>query len=935
MASKYKINSKGVIKGSSKKDNISWISTWKRGLTVYGKAGKDTLNFKKSKYKNKLYGEKGNDTIYGGKNKDTINGGTGKDKLYGYDGNDKIAGESGNDSLYGGNGNDKLDGGSGYDYLNGGEGNDYISGGSGIDTLYGGNGNDTIYCGSSNDIADGNNGNDIIYANSGNNTLKGGYGNDTINTGTGNDTIYGGFGTDTINLNKGFYTIKFSNVSGTDKLYNIENSKGVNLDIAQNTQIVTERVNRDLILYLSNKSFKYMQNVRLMNYYNSDDTINIDVAQKIHLANMQDFNPDEYMASTSLGVNECNYNYSGTENQFIKSNNLDSAITTDSGDDIIYSGNGNNKITSGNGNDIIYLNKGNDTINSGQGNDIIGKGSGNCAINTQDGNDIIYVGTGKSTINTGLGNNRIVFDNDSGNTILADGKGTDTLEFSANTKLTYKFDNNNLVITQGTYKNTITIKNYETSTSVKNIKTGTTAFSIESIMTRLTRGSNAAKLTLLKGKDLILILKNPFSGKNYTYSLTAKSGKQAATFQYLKNGRLVVKGNYISVTASSGQSDDLLLLGNNNVVNTGDGNDCIRVGTALDSCSITNTKSSSYNIINSGSGNDHITLYGLKNKVDAGTGSKDTVLKFSNSNGTIKNSETTLTDSQNTKTLNGKIDWFRQGTEGGDCRLLALIDSLSRSKNFNLSDYIKIRQYFDKYQVSFTKNRFFTEDFCSVTTAELADCNNVHGDLDMVVIDCALNKLFEKSKTTVERASYNQISKAIFGTSATTYEYINTKTKSKFEQLWNAYKSGKINNLTVGIFSQNDYSQGIISGHAYSVHDYNSNAISLINVWDNADTLKLDTSTFYNLSTVAMVYGYDFYNKNETYKQGGYYASQSESEYAASAYSTSDIAQLAAETASWTTNTNMTTDVVYEDNIYNQQINCCFVNDSSSTLGLC
>ncbi len=93
------------VTGTKKKDKITWTSNklWKKALTVKAGAGNDVINFKKSNYKNTLYGEAGNDKIYGGKKVDKIYGGKGNDKLYGYAGNDVIKGGAGNDYIDGGN----------------------------------------------------------------------------------------------------------------------------------------------------------------------------------------------------------------------------------------------------------------------------------------------------------------------------------------------------------------------------------------------------------------------------------------------------------------------------------------------------------------------------------------------------------------------------------------------------------------------------------------------------------------------------------------------------------------------------------------------------------------------------------------------------------------------------------------------------------------
>jgi hypothetical protein len=145
---KIKIKGKKVT-GTKGKDKITWKNTdeWKKNLTVNALAGNDVINFKKSKYKNKLNGDAGNDTIYGGKGNDTIKGGAGNDKLYGYNGNDKIYANSGKNLLNGGNGADSLYGGTGSDKLYGGKGNDMLQSGSKAATTFffsKGDGADTI-----------------------------------------------------------------------------------------------------------------------------------------------------------------------------------------------------------------------------------------------------------------------------------------------------------------------------------------------------------------------------------------------------------------------------------------------------------------------------------------------------------------------------------------------------------------------------------------------------------------------------------------------------------------------------------------------------------------------------------------------------------------------------------------------------------------------
>lgn len=117
-----KITPKGKkVKGTKKKDTITWknSSAKYKTISVFANNGNDVINFKKSKYKNKLYGQNGNDVIYGGKNNDLIDGGKGNDKLYGYNGNDTIKGGKGNDVINAGEGTNTI-------YHAKGDGNDTL-----------------------------------------------------------------------------------------------------------------------------------------------------------------------------------------------------------------------------------------------------------------------------------------------------------------------------------------------------------------------------------------------------------------------------------------------------------------------------------------------------------------------------------------------------------------------------------------------------------------------------------------------------------------------------------------------------------------------------------------------------------------------------------------------------------------------------------------
>jgi Ca2+-binding RTX toxin-like protein len=130
--------------------------------TVYAKAGDDAL-----------LGGDGDDTLDAGGGNDTLDGGEGDDQLYGSAGEDRLDGGDGNDSLNGGLGADELAGGLGDDQLAGEDGDDFLDGGAGDDALKGGSGADTLGGGTGDDTLTGADGADVYV-------FSAGDGDDTI-----------------------------------------------------------------------------------------------------------------------------------------------------------------------------------------------------------------------------------------------------------------------------------------------------------------------------------------------------------------------------------------------------------------------------------------------------------------------------------------------------------------------------------------------------------------------------------------------------------------------------------------------------------------------------------------------------------------------------------------------------------------------------------
>ena len=226
-----------------------------------------------------------------------------------------------------------------------------------------------------------------------------------------------------------------------------------------------------------------------------------------------------------------------------------------------------------------------------------------------------------------------------------------------------------------------------------------------------------------------------------------------------------------------------------------------------------------------------------------------------------------------TDTLDGYTGWYNQGDEGGDCRLFAILDSLSNSKNFNsLYDYFDIEQIDDDSYTVTVKNAPEDNNSATVSLTEVYGTDEdpkyngyfVVGDLDVVLIDYALNKIFNKFGKTVQDVSYNTLSKYIFGNNKITQvNYDDADFRTKLNEICALYKNGTINNITIGIKTQIDESDiGIITGHAYSLKDYDENSITLINPWDNADALTLSWNKLYVVDPCVIVYGVDLYDEH-------------------------------------------------------------------------
>ena len=380
---------------------------------------------------------------------------------------------------------------------------------------------------------------------------------------------------------------------------------------------------------------------------------------------------------------------------------------------------------------------------------------------------------------------------------------------------------------------------------------------------------DAKKTTITYGNSITLALTSSVDGTNREYTVSNLYGDNSdkdITFQYLNNGRLVICGNGIEITDNKDENDDIILLGDNNSINTRGGDDIVRIGIALGQNSFTGNGHN--NTINTGAGNDHVVV-GEKGNAISGV---ESVLYMSSN---IKNDTTIQQGSQphnwtwyqssdaNSTTIGGTDTTESYASQGGsnDCRLFSLINSLGgNTNNGDLSQYVTINKNGSNYSVKFNKYNG-ENNTATISETEVKNSRNVTGDLTTILIDLAINKLMWENKdderisrssatTAFENADYNSVSKYFFG---------NDKIELKesfddFQQQYKKYANGSYSNLLVSFKTTND-ALGIVSSHAYSVKSVENNCVKLINPWDDADVLTLNIDTFKDYYNYSYVFG--------------------------------------------------------------------------------
>lgn len=733
-------------------------------------------------------------------------------------------------------------------------------------TIKAGNGYNTVYStyNFNDTITGGNNGNNVTLYN-GTKVVTTGNGIDTVNVqGTGIKTIKSGKGDDIINIGGGTNEYDVDSYTVT-KIYAGHGTNTINID--NSSEFGTVYVYEEKVKAVNNISFSSDFSSGYYMCRNANNLILTNNTSMLILVNY-------YKANKNNAV----YNFT-VDGQPVES--FADLVNLTQG--FVVNGKGNIK-----GNDYNDLIVANDSEND-----------------VKASNDNITPGKGTDVINSGKGINNIYLHSGDGAKTILNGGGTDTLVFDDNTQLSFTEDENNLIINYGLEGDSVTIKNYSLDTSVRYVQIGGAKTTLENLYKTLSLNlsEDARGVKITEDSYSTVVLNNALTGQKLTYDVISLNGEQPVTYKYLDNGRFLIYGSYLQITARDNQADDIILIGDNNELYTKDGNDTLRVGHVIDSNG-TIAQQSNNNLIDSGSGDDYITFFGSGNNINAGDGTDKVMLSYIYSNGklvtTDELSKIVFTDDgevykeddrtiyihggedvrffgEVTPEYDYQVGWYNQGNLGGDCRLFALLDSLSKSDGFtSLADYVTISTEDNQnYTVTF-KNYTGTKKTSEIDINEIQSLYNdagtktmfVFGDLDVVLIDYALNELLAQrgSPQTVQTVSYNILSSYILGNTDVTYiRYAapDYNFSTRFESLCAKYLSGEISNLTIGINnSVHEFDLGIVSGHAYSLKEFNENYITLVNPWDNADTLTLSMDKFYGLNPSAIVYGVDIYNEH-------------------------------------------------------------------------
>lgn len=240
------------------------------------------------------------------------------------------------------------------------DGNDILHGGQAADLVYGNSGNDELF---------GVVGDDSLYGGEGNDTLDGGIGDDRLYGDAGNDSLIGGVGTDQLNGGKGNDIYIFGLNFGHDKINNYDDSQS-RQDIIQfsdglmQTDFTYRRNRDDLII----KTLDGQNSLTVNNYFKSDAAGNFQIDQ-IKFSDHSILDVEAVKALVLLGTNETDILQAYASGSLIHGKAESDDIYGHIGEDILHGDEGNDRLFGGSGNDSLFGGVGQDSLNGGDGDD--------------------------------------------------------------------------------------------------------------------------------------------------------------------------------------------------------------------------------------------------------------------------------------------------------------------------------------------------------------------------------------------------------------------------------------------------------------------------------------------------------------------------------------------------------------------------------------
>ena len=422
--------------------------------------------------------------------------------------------------------------------------------------------------------------------------------------------------------------------------------------------------------------------------------------------------------------------------------------------------------------DNIYWNIFNGNLNTGDGDDtVVVRGADN-TVNTGDGADDVVVAWSNNTVNTGTGDDYVetnCLDNN-----IDGGAGIDTI-----------IDNSD--------STTNTITNFETAA-------------------RGTRDFAASETVTLD-----------IGGKIYTVTNNGAANNEFSWMSY-DDGSILISGENFNVTAANGQDDNLhFFLSDNSTLNTGDGNDTIRINSTDNA------------VVNAGSGNDTIMAdsYAENNTIDGGEGTDSLIDDDSTNTNIATNVETIEADYKRTFAAGESITVNIGG------KIYTITNNNSTDKDFRWQSYADgtigfgdvANHEYENFTVTAADgqedNVIWGIDNGTLNTGDGDDTVTVSGDsntvdtgtgVDTVTVSGDRNTVntgADNDSITLESGAYSNTIVGGYGTNTVTNNSGNTENF--------IYENGHIES-----FAANETKTLTIDGKTYTVTNNNSYAGELV-----------------------------------------------------------------------------------------------------------